>query len=83
MFGHQVTLNFNKAGESHKTLLGGLGSLIVQIMMCGYIYIRFKMFVLREADQNFTEKSFIDLDTNADYLDPTQTACSGMDMTIF
>jgi len=29
MFGHQIVLNFNKSGESHKTLIGGLGSLLV------------------------------------------------------
>ena len=29
MFGHEIELNFNKDGDSHKTLLGGLGSLLV------------------------------------------------------
>ena len=29
MFGHSVVLNFNKDGESHKTVIGGLGSLLV------------------------------------------------------
>ena len=29
MFGHQIVLNFNKDGDSHKTLIGGIGSLVV------------------------------------------------------
>ena len=29
MFGHQIVLNFNKDGDSHKTLIGGIGSLMV------------------------------------------------------
>jgi len=29
MFGHQIVLNFNKNGDSHKTLIGGCGSLLV------------------------------------------------------
>ena len=45
-----------------------------------YIYIRFKMFIFNEADQNFTENGVIDLDTveefqNQDYKE--------MDITIF
>ena len=42
MFGHQIRMNFNKDGESHKTLLGGIGSLMVQCFMFVYIYVRAK-----------------------------------------
>ena len=80
LFGHQVVLNFNKAGESHKTLLGGMGSLLVQTFMVVYVYIKAKQFLFNEADMNVTENGVIDLDKNEDYQDVPYNA---MNMTIF
>ena len=62
MFGHQIVLNFNKDGDSHKTLIGGIGSLFVSSFMIMYIYIRFKIFIFNESDSNFTENTIIDID---------------------
>ena len=69
IFGEPIVLNFNKSGESHKTLIGGLGSLLVQGFMVMYIYIRFKMFIFNEADNNFTEAGVIDLNNNEELFD--------------
>jgi len=55
-------LNFNKDGDSHSTLLGGIGGLCVKGFMCIYIFVRCKMFLLNEADNNFTENGVINLD---------------------
>lgn len=73
-------MNFNKSGESHKTLIGGFGSLLVQGFMIMYIYIRFKMFIFNEADNNFTENGVIDLDRDEEYQNQDYR---DMDMTIF
>ena len=62
MFGHQIRMNFNRSGESHKTLIGGMGSLLISGFLILYIYIRTKMFVFKEADDNFTENIVIDID---------------------
>ena len=61
MFGHQIVLNFNKSGDSHKTLIGGIGSLLVSGFMIVYIYIQTKKFLFNEADNNFTEVGVIDI----------------------
>ena len=61
MFGHQIVLNFNKDGDSHKTLIGGIGSILVQGFMVLYIFIRFRMFAFNLNDSNFTENGVIDL----------------------
>jgi hypothetical protein len=45
-----------------------------------YIYIRFKMFIFNEADNNFTENGVIDLDKLEEYQNQDYRE---MDMTIF
>ena len=35
-YGHQVKLQFNDKGDAHKTLLGGLISIIVQVVLAAY-----------------------------------------------
>ena len=51
MFGHQLQLNFNKAG-SHPTLIGGILSVPVYIFMIVYIYI-----VLMRINNNNTDST--------------------------
>jgi hypothetical protein len=50
MFGHTVTLNFNKKGDSHKTLAGGIFSIFVRCIMIAYVYILLKRLILKEKN---------------------------------
>ena len=36
LFGHQVTLNFNRKGDTHQTLPGGIVSLIIRVILLLY-----------------------------------------------
>ena len=36
MFGHSVVLNFNQKGEQHKTFIGGIVSILLNILIYGY-----------------------------------------------
>ena len=69
MFGFQIYLNFNKDGDSHKTLIGGIVSMLIQSFMILYVVIRFRILILNLADMNFTEIGVVDLDNNPDYQD--------------
>ena len=61
MFGHEVNLNFNKAGYTHNTLIGGLFSVLIKIFMIGYIAILVKRMTLSEANDHSCEDYLIDL----------------------
>ena len=80
MFGHQIVLNFDKKGPSHKTVIGGIGSLMVQGFMCLYIYIRFKMFFMRTNDENYTEIGVADIDNDPNFMN---LPYGDMDITVF
>mmetsp|Transcript_41069 Transcript_41069/g.62447 ORF Transcript_41069/g.62447 Transcript_41069/m.62447 type:complete len:103 (-) Transcript_41069:1838-2146(-) len=61
MFGYTIALNFNQKGESHKTILGGIVSLIVHTIIFIYIYIHLKKMILKEDNKNYTEASVVNL----------------------
>ena len=50
MFGHTIQLNFDKQGESHNTLLGGIFSIFIKIIMSVYIGLCFKKLLYMEDD---------------------------------
>jgi len=37
MFGHQVTLNFNKKGDTYQTLCGGVISVLLKALITAFI----------------------------------------------
>ena len=37
MFGHDVKLNFNRNGHEHKTLIGGIVSILVQMVLVAFV----------------------------------------------
>jgi len=39
-YGHQVSFNFNRQGETVNTVLGGFISIIVNILIYGYLFLR-------------------------------------------
>ena len=47
-FGQDIVLNFNKEGNNHKTVAGGLVSIILKLLMCVYIFMIFKKWLLKE-----------------------------------
>jgi hypothetical protein len=50
MFGHRVELNFNNQGSSHKTLCGGIGSIMLQTLMMVFVNLNVKKLFLQEDD---------------------------------
>ena len=62
LFGHNISLNFNKRGNTHKTLIGGFFSLIVKFIIYGYIGITLKQMLFLEENKNESLKSLIDLE---------------------
>lgn len=51
-FGYHVQLNFNKNGEAHNTFIGGIFSIIIRVMMLGYIINLFDKMVSYGGDNN-------------------------------
>ena len=62
MFGHTVQLNFNKNGDSHKTIIGGIFSVFIKMLLGLYVYLLFKRMFLNEADSNYTRINVLNLD---------------------
>ena len=54
LFGHVIHLNFNNMGDSHKTVIGGIGSLFVKTIMAIFIYISFEKLIMSSDDKNST-----------------------------
>ena len=50
LYGHPVELNFNRKGNTHKTLIGGFASIIVLAIYYLYIGINLKKMFLHESD---------------------------------
>ena len=50
MFGHQVVLNFNQQGETFKTSLGGLISIMIKLILSSYFFIQAKKMFLNQKD---------------------------------
>lgn len=52
MFGHTVNFNFNKKGDTHNTVPGGFFSLIIKLAVAIYVFIKLKILILSEGDNN-------------------------------
>jgi len=50
LFGHEIRLNFNNKGDSHRTFIGGVVSLVIKVCMLAYVLYNFKKMVFREDD---------------------------------
>ena len=61
MFGHEIKLNFNRNGDSHTTILGGLVSLLVKTVMTIYIYMNIMKLVSFEDAAVETKIKNLDL----------------------
>jgi hypothetical protein len=61
MFGHDIKLNFNGNGTSHKTTAGGLVSVMIKGWMVYYVYYIFKKMFLHEDDKQYNDQVLLDL----------------------
>ena len=50
MFGHVINLNFERKGGSHKTIIGGLASIVVLVIYSYYIGLNLKTMFSHEND---------------------------------
>ena len=54
MFGHLITMNFNKRGNHHKTLIGAFFSIFIKVMIYVYVALTFKQLIYKDANKNST-----------------------------
>ena len=60
LFGHQISLNFNQQGDKHRTVVGGLVSILIKFLYYLYMaYLLHKM-VHNEDDRTFSFEIQID-----------------------
>lgn len=62
MFGHVINLNFDQRGDSHQTLCGGCGSIMVKTFLTLYIYLNVTKLIFKENDTNLSTVGLIDLE---------------------
>lgn len=49
-FGHTICLNFDRAGETHNTVIGGTISVIVRVFITFYVLLNVKKLLWFEDD---------------------------------
>lgn len=57
MFGHLITLNFNKRGNHHRTQVGGVISVFITFAIRIYVLINFKILIFMEQNKNSSVES--------------------------
>jgi hypothetical protein len=57
IFGHKISFNFNEEGETHRTLIGGLVSLLLKLLLSLFVVFRFKRLMLYEDNKTSSLKS--------------------------
>ena len=62
LFGHEIKLNLNGGGDTHKTYVGGCASIVIKVAMGIYIYLSFLKLLLNLDDKNSTVSRLLDLD---------------------
>ena len=53
IFGHPISLNFNRKGDHHKTLVGGFISIWIKILYFSYMIFLLSQLFLYEDDKTF------------------------------
>ena len=59
MFGHIINLNFDRRGDSHKTLCGGFFSITLKAFLLFYFYLMMIKLVLKGNDTNFSYEGLL------------------------
>ena len=52
IFGHSISLNFDKKGDSHRTVIGGFFSILIKVFLIVYIIYKGKVLIYGENDTN-------------------------------
>ena len=52
IFGHSISLNFDKKGDSHRTVIGGFFSILIKVFLIVYIIYKGKVLIYVENDTN-------------------------------
>ena len=52
LFGHSVTFNFDRKGDTHKTAIGGILSVIIKLFLTFYVVILLRKFFTRGDPAN-------------------------------
>ena len=63
LFGFPITLKFNKKGDIHKSLFGGILSIIFYIFIIGYFFYCFNIMVNHLNDNDHEVVTTIDLNS--------------------
>jgi hypothetical protein len=54
MFGHLITMNFNKRGAYHKTMIGAFFSVLIKFCIYVYIALTFRTLLTKGDNKNTT-----------------------------
>lgn len=65
-FGHQVSLNFDKNGGTHNTIIGGFFSIFIRAFITWYVVIRLWKMIFFQADMITYTESLQDLDARSE-----------------
>ena len=55
-FGHRVAFNFNRNGDSYKTIIGGLVSIFIYIMVFSLVILRMSQMSSSPGDETLYNK---------------------------
>ena len=66
MFGYRIALNFNKRGDTHVTLCGGITTIIMGIILFLYITYKLKGMLDYSDDKTNIEIQSFDVDNEAE-----------------
>jgi hypothetical protein len=61
MFGHGIGLNFDKQGDTHNTVIGGVFSIFIKFAVAVYVIMNFQKMLFYEQDFNSTQLGALDL----------------------
>ena len=62
IFGHQISLNLDDQGDSHQTVVGGIFSIFLKILMGLYIIVNFVKMIEHGDDKINEERYSLDLE---------------------
>ena len=66
LFGHVIQFNFNRKGDSHRTLIGAFVSILIKLSIAYYIFIKVLILVSNGDDKISTEYTLHKLEEGED-----------------
>jgi hypothetical protein len=61
MFGYSINFNFNSSGNKHNTLIGGIISLTINILVIVFFCTNLDRMVNHKFNTQYTETGFLDI----------------------